>query len=62
MPEQIPPKDDEDLEHLILSRSARFQALLDKSRQSVRAGKGIPHEEFWKTVAERQKAKDDVAG
>ena len=43
------------LENLILSRSPRFQALLDKSRQSIQAGKGLSRKEFWQAVAERHK-------
>jgi len=53
----LAPKDEEDLERLILAHSPRFQALLEKSRQSIKAGKGVSHNEFWKTVAQRHKAK-----
>jgi hypothetical protein len=31
----------------------RLQALLDKSRQSLQAGKGLSHTEFWKAVKPR---------
>ena len=51
----LTPVDDNDLENLILSRSPRFQALLDKSRQSLKAGKGLSPKDFWKAVAERGK-------
>jgi prevent-host-death family protein len=51
------PKDEEDLERLVLVHSRRFQALLEKSRRSIKAGKGVSHNEFWKTVAQRHKAK-----
>lgn len=53
----LAPKDEGDLERLILAHSPRFQALLEKSRRSIEAGKGIPHDEFWKTVARRRAAK-----
>jgi prevent-host-death family protein len=53
----LAPKDEEDLERLVLAHSRRFQTLLEKSRRSIKAGKGIPHKEFWKTVAQRHKAK-----
>jgi len=43
------------LERLQLARSRRFQALLDKSRRSIRSGKGLTHKDFWKAVAQRQK-------
>ncbi|MBE7470996.1 MAG: prevent-host-death protein [Anaerolineae bacterium] len=57
----LAPLDDDDLERLILTRSPRFQALLEKSRKSLRAGKGLSEEEFWKVVAERenQQAEDE---
>ncbi len=58
----LAPKDEEDLERLVLAHSRRFQALLEKSRRSVKAGKGIPHKEFWKTVAQRQRAKRTSSG
>jgi prevent-host-death family protein len=51
----VTPVDDDDLEGLLLARSRRFQALLDKSRRSIRSGKGLPHKEFWKAVAQRRK-------
>ena len=56
----LAPLDDDDLEGLILARSPRFQALLEKSRKSIEAGKGLSHEEFWKAVTEREKQKDEA--
>ena len=56
----LAPLDDDDLERLILARSPRFQALLKKSRESIKAGKGLSHEDFWKAVAERDKQKDEA--
>ena len=50
----LAPDDDDDLEGLILSRSPRFRAIIEKSRKSFAAGKGLSHKEFWKTVAERK--------
>ena len=47
------PLDDDDLERLVLERSPRFQALLDKSRQSIKANKGLSRAEFWQTVKQR---------
>lgn len=47
------PLDDDDLERLMLSRSPRFQALLDRSRQSLRKGKGLPEDAFWDAVRTR---------
>ncbi len=48
---------DDDLEGLILARSPHFQGLLDKSRQSLAAGKGLSRKDFWKAVAERNQKK-----
>ena len=48
----IAPADDDDLERLILAHSPRFRALLERSRQSIRAGKGLSEEEFWQAVSE----------
>jgi prevent-host-death family protein len=49
----ITPQDDDDLEHLVLSRSRRFQALLAQSRQSLQAGQGLPADDFWRAVEQR---------
>jgi len=51
----LAPVDDDDLEGLLLARSERFQALLDKSRQSIQSGKGLTHKDFWKAVAQLHK-------
>src|SRR2546425_5690810 len=51
------PKDNDDLERLMLAHSRRFQSLLSKSRRSIKAGKGVSHDEFWKTAARRHQAK-----
>ncbi len=46
----IAPENEEDLEDLLLSRSHRFRSLLAKSRSNVKAGKGLSHRDFWKSV------------
>ncbi len=51
----VAPVDDDDLEGIILSRSPRLQRLLEKSRQSIRAGKGLSEKEFWQAVEKRHK-------
>jgi len=50
----LAPLDDDDLERLLLSRSPRFQALLDKSRRSIRSGRGLSRSEFWKAAGQRR--------
>lgn len=56
----LAPLDDDDLERLLLARSARFQALLDKSRQSIKGGKGLSRSEFWKAARKRASKKQDA--
>ena len=57
----LAPKDNDDSERLMLAHSRRFQSLLAKSRRSIEAGKGVSHDEFWKTVARRHQAKRPFA-
>src|SRR3972149_173518 len=47
------PYDDDDLERLMLGRSPRFQALLNRSRQSINEGNGFSEETFWEAVRKR---------
>ena len=49
----LAPRDDDDLENILIARSPRFQAMLDKSWQSIRAGKGLSEKDFWKAVSQR---------
>lgn len=49
----LAPVDDDDLERLLLARSTRFQAVLDKSRRSIQSGRGLSRNEFWKTTRQR---------
>ena len=51
----LAPSDDDDLERLLLAHSPRFQAMLNKSRQSIKAGKGLSRDEFWKTLKRRRR-------
>lgn len=53
----LAPQDEEDLEHLILAHSRKFQALLERSRGSIRAGRGLSQKAFWKAVSERRRGK-----
>jgi prevent-host-death family protein len=59
----LAPYDDDDLERLMLSRSVRFQALLNRSRRSIRTGQGLTEKAFWKAVRKKsRKTKPKVAG
>ena len=49
----LAPYDADDLERLVLARSPRFQALLNKSRNSIKRGKGLSRDAFWKAVQQR---------
>jgi prevent-host-death family protein len=51
----IAPEDDEDLERLLLARSPHLQALLSKSRRSIKEGKGLSRDQFWGVVKERNR-------
>jgi prevent-host-death family protein len=53
-------RDPEELEHLMLAHSPRFQALFDESRASVRAGKRLARNAFWRAVAERRRRKSEA--
>jgi len=46
----IAPKDEDELEELVLARSPQFLAMLERSRKSIAAGKGIRSKEFWAAV------------
>ena len=37
----------------MLGRSPRFQALLDRSRQSIKRGEGLSEKAFWEAVRKR---------
>jgi prevent-host-death family protein len=50
----LAPRDDDELERLILAHSPQLQAILDQSRESIRAGKGLAPKAFWKAAAERK--------
>src|SRR5438034_2176270 len=55
------PFDDDDLERLLLGRSPRFQALLNRSRQSIQEGKGLSEKDFWEEVRKRAKERTAAA-
>jgi prevent-host-death family protein len=54
----IAPLDDDDLEMLLVARSPRFQALLDRSRRSLQEGQGLSRKDFWKAVAQRHRKRE----
>lgn len=44
--------DDDELERLLLAHSLKLRRILQKSAKSIRAGRGISHEDFWAETAE----------
>ena len=42
--------DEEELERLMMAHSPKLRAILQKSMRQIQAGKGIPHDEFWRQV------------
>ena len=42
--------DEDALERLLLAHSPKFQAILKKGRDQIRAGQGIEHQDFWRQV------------
>jgi prevent-host-death family protein len=55
------PHDDDDLERLLLGRSPRFQALLHRSRRSIKEGKGLSEKAFWEAVRKRAQERKAAA-
>jgi len=55
------PFDDDDLERLILGRSPRFQALLNRSRKSIKEGRGLSEKDFWGAVRKRARERQRAA-
>lgn len=43
-------EDEEDLERLLMGHSPNLQSILESARKRFRAGRGIPHETFWREV------------
>ncbi len=55
----VAPEDAEDLENLVLSRSPRFRAMLEKSRRTIEDGQGLAEDDFWSAVEQRHAASDE---
>jgi prevent-host-death family protein len=51
-------RDDEELERLVLAHSPRLQSILKTSRQQIREGEGISHEDFWREMDEEEPGED----
>jgi prevent-host-death family protein len=55
------PYDDDDLERILLGRSPRLHALLNRSRQSIKEGEGLSEEDFWEAVRKRARERKAAA-
>jgi prevent-host-death family protein len=42
--------DEDEVEQLLMAHSPRLQAILERSRQQIREGQVLGHEEFWAEV------------
>jgi prevent-host-death family protein len=58
----LAPYDDDDLERLLLGRSPRFQAVLNRSRKSIKNGKGLTERAFWAAVRVRARERKASVG
>ena len=43
-------KNDEDIERLLMACSPKLRRILNRAESQIRAGRGIPSEEFWAKV------------
>lgn len=53
---------DQDLERLLMGYSPKLQAILEAARKRFRAGRGIPHDTFWKEMEAENAGKSARAG
>jgi len=42
--------DEDDIERLVLGYSPKFQRILQASKEQIKKGKGIQHEDFWEEI------------
>lgn len=43
-------EDEDELERLVLAHSPKFRTILRQSRESIRTGAGVRHEDFWEDL------------
>lgn len=53
----LAPLDNDDLERLLLARNPRFQALMAQAEESIKAGKTLSSDEFWRQAYARADAR-----
>ena len=57
----LPIADEDELERIILAYSPRLQAILAKSREQIRRGQTLEHDDFWQEV-DAEYVNEAVAG
>jgi prevent-host-death family protein len=50
-------QDEDEIERLLMAYSPRLRAILEESRQQIREGRGIGHDEFWSEIEAPQPSK-----
>lgn len=50
---------EEEVERLVLAYSPKFQSILRAAKEQIRAGHGIPHDEFWRQVESEEPEQDN---
>jgi prevent-host-death family protein len=53
---------EEDLERLLMGHSPKLQSILEVARKRFRAGRGIPHDTFWKEMEAENAGKRAKSG
>jgi hypothetical protein len=51
------PFDNDDLEQLLLAHNPRFQAIMAQAEESIKAGKTLSSDEFWRQAYTRADAR-----
>jgi hypothetical protein len=54
---RIAPLDNDDFERLLLARNPRFQALMAQAEESIKAGKTLLSDDFWRQACARADAR-----
>ena len=51
-------QDEEEVERLLMARSPRLRAILERSRQQFRQGQWLSEEEFWSRIEQAQPSRE----
>ncbi|HET6883061.1 MAG TPA: type II toxin-antitoxin system Phd/YefM family antitoxin [Pirellulales bacterium] len=53
-------EEENEIERVLMANSPRLQAIIAKSRQSIREGRGMSHDEFWRQFGKDPNARRRV--